>query len=296
VTGGLVRKLIVVGNNCVGVEYSRGTKTHRAEAKREVVLSAGAIGSAQLLLLSGIGPADDLRRLAIDVVVDLPGVGKNLQDHMIAGVTYSSTKPVPAGVNNHSEIVAALRTSNELPAPDVQLLGLDIPLQSPTVRGPENGYTITFTVLRPQSRGSIQLATADPETAPLIDPNYLGDERDMVGMLAGLRLTREVGQTKALAGWRDKEVLPGPDVRDESQERDYIRRIAGTYFHVAGTCRTGTDATAVVDPHLRVRGVGGLRVADASVMPTMVSANPNATVLAIAERAAWLISGRPFIG
>jgi choline dehydrogenase-like flavoprotein len=155
--------------------------------------------------------------------------------------------------------------------------------------GPANGYTIAFTTLHPHSRGAVRLASPDPATAPLIDPNFFGDDRDMVAMLTALGMAREIGRSPAFADWRDEEALPGPDVHDESELRDYLRRDADSYFHPVGTCRIGTDATAVVDPQLRVHGIDRLRVADASVMPSIPGANTNATVLAIAERAATLI-------
>jgi choline dehydrogenase len=274
------------------VEYSTGREVLTAEAAYEVILTAGSIGSPQLLLLSGIGPAAELRALDIDIQADLPGVGKNFQDHCLSGVVYSASRPVPDGVNNHADLLAVLRTSPELDVPDVQLLFMDLPFHPPTMTGPQNGYTIGFSYLRPYSRGSVVLASADPTTAPLIDPAYLTDERDMTGMVTALEMARGVGGSRALAEWRDSEVLPGPAAQDADELRAFLRRGVGTYFHPAGTCRLGSDPQAVVDTELRVHGISGLRVADASVMPTLVAANPNATVLAIAERAAAMISRR----
>jgi choline dehydrogenase len=291
VTDARVRSLTVFGARCTGVEYSFHGELHTAAAAAEVILCAGVIGSPHLLQLSGIGPADTLRSHRIDVVVDLPEVGDNLADHPFGSVVYTPAKPMPAGTNNHGDVFAVLRTHPALSAPDIQLLFLDVPYIRPTVPAPKEGFTIAFSVLRPHSRGSVMLASNDPEAAPLIDPGLLRDERDMRTMLGGLRLAREVGAAAALAEWRKEEVQPGPTVRAEAQERDYLRRSTGTYNHPVGTCRLGVDERAVTDLELRVRGLDGLRVADASVMPSIPGANTNATVLAIAERAAAIIGG-----
>ena len=286
----LLRRLILSGRRCTGVEYAIDGRSQMARAGREVILSAGAIGSAQLLMLSGIGPADHLRKLDIDVLVDLPGVGANLQDHPLGGITYSSTKPVPAP-NNHGDVIVVARTRPDLPVPDIHLVHLDIPFHPPTMTGPDNGYTIAFSFTRPHSRGSLRLASNDPTVAPLIDVNFLGDERDLAAMVTALRMAREVGEARALAEWRAEEVLPGARVQGDDELREYVRRVTGTYFHPVGTCRMGTDPLAVVDTELRVHGVDALRVVDASVMPEIVGANPHATVVAIAERGAALIAG-----
>ncbi|WP_377273083.1 GMC family oxidoreductase [Peterkaempfera sp. SMS 1(5)a] len=290
-TDALVHRLIVTDGRCTRVEYSVGTDIRRAYAHSETILSAGSIGSAHLLLLSGIGPADQLRDLGVDVVADLPGVGANLQDHPLAGIVYTAAQPVPPGRNNHGEIVAAVRTAPNLAAPDVHVFLVDIPYHPPWIQGPATGYTIVFSALHPYSRGSVRLAGADPATAPLIDPNFFGDDRDMVTMLTALDLAREIGRSPAFDDWRDQEAFPGPDAQDESELRDCLGRDADPYQHAVGTCRIGTDPAAVVDPRLRVYGIEGLRVADASVMPIIPGANPHATVLAVAERAAALVGG-----
>jgi choline dehydrogenase len=289
VTDALVRRLVVVDGRCAGVEYSVGGEVRQVYPEGETILSAGSIGSAQLLLLSGIGPAEHLRAVGVDLVADLPGVGANLQDHMLAGVIYAAAEPVPAGQNNHGEVFAAVRTTPDLAAPDIQVFLMDVPFHPPWMPGPAIGYTIAFTTLHPRSRGSLRLADADPASAPLIDPNYFGDDRDLAVMLTALRVAREIGSSPAFDEWRAEEALPGPDVRDETGLRDYLRRELDGYNHAVGTCRIGTDEAAVVDPQLRVRGIDRLRVADASVMPTIPGANTHATVLAIAERAATLI-------
>jgi choline dehydrogenase len=225
------------------------------------------------------------------VVADLPGVGANLQDQPWAGVTYAAARPVPLAQNNHADLIAAVRSTPDLAAPDIQLIFADVPYHPPAMPGPANGYTILFAALRPHSRGSVRLASPDPTTAPLIDPNLFGDDRDLVTMLTALAMARELGASPALAEWRDQEALPGSDVHDERELRDYLRHDTGPYWHPVGTCRIGTDPAAVVDPQLRAHGIDGLRVADASVMPSVPGANTNATVLAIAERAAALAGG-----
>jgi choline dehydrogenase len=288
-TGALVRRLVVADGRCAAVEYSVGGRVRRAYARSETVLSAGTIGSAHLLLLSGIGPADRLRAVGVDVVADLPGVGANLHDHPLAGVTYSAAQPVPRGRNSHGEVVAALRSAPDLSSPDLHVFLIDVPYHPPSLQGPANGYTIVFSALHPRSRGSVRLADADAAVPPLIDPDFYGDDRDMVTMLTALGMARELGGAPAFDHWRDKEVLPGPAVHGGSELRDYLRRGTDPYNHAVGTCRMGTDSAAVVDPQLRVHGVAGLRVADASVMPCIPGANPHATVLAIAERAAALV-------
>jgi choline dehydrogenase len=291
VTEARVRSLTVSGMRCTGVAYSRRGQRHTAGAAGEVILCAGVIGSPHLLQLSGIGPADALRPHGIDVLVDLPGVGDNLADHPFGSVVYTPAKRVPAGAGNHGDVFAVLRTDPELVAPDIQILFVDVPFIRPIDSAPREGFTIAFSALRPHSRGSVTLASSDPEAAPVIDPGLLTDERDMSTMLSGLRLAREIGGAQALAEWRKEEVQPGPTVRTEAQERDYLRASTGSYSHPVGTCRLGVDERAVTDLELRVRGIDGLRVADASVMPSIPGANTNATVLAIAERAAATIRG-----
>jgi choline dehydrogenase len=279
-----VKRLVFENGRCVGVDYG----THEtARANREVVLTAGAIGSPQLLMLSGIGPAAHLLEHGIAVRTDLAGVGGNLQDHPLAGITYAARQPLPPAINQHSDLIAMVRTAPGPAAPDMQLLFMDVPYCPPPLEAPEHGYTIAFSLMRPHSRGSVRLASADPSAAPLIDPNFLADPRDLDTMVAGLELARRVGEQNGLGAWRAEEIYPGPADQDL---KDFVRRVTGPYFHASGTCRMGDDSSAVVDRELRVRGVDGLRVADASVMPTLVGANPNATVLAIAERAADLIS------
>ena len=285
----LVTGLQLAGGRCTGVRYVRAGRQVAAAADREVILCAGAIGSAQLLLLSGIGPAGQLRRLGIDIVADLPGVGANLQDHPIILLSYATPVPLPPSQYNHGEMYAALRSQLAGGRPDLHLFPILLPLAPAGCAPPDAGYALVASVTRPDSRGSVRLADAAPQTRPLIDPGLLADDRDLDRMEEGARLVREAAARPGLAGLAQAEVWPGPDVRGAAGLRAYIRRGVGSYWHPAGTCRMGRDAGAVVDPELRVHGVAGLRVADASVMPTITNAHPNATVLAIAERAADLI-------
>jgi choline dehydrogenase len=249
------------------------------------VLSAGTIASPQLLMLSGIGPAGHLRQTGIPVRLDLPGVGANLHDHPMALISYGVREAFVPGPGRPMILTRSAPGSD----PDVQLSFSPAALE-PQWSGRREGFTVFFAVVAPASRGSIRLRDADPASYPLIDPAYLSAEADMDRMATGLRMARDIARAGALRGWRGDELYPGPAVASDEECRAYIRRATSTYFHPAGTCRIGTDDHAVVDTDLRVRGIDGLRVADASVMPSVVSANTNAAVLGIAERAAHLIS------
>ncbi|HEY4277042.1 MAG TPA: GMC family oxidoreductase N-terminal domain-containing protein [Conexibacter sp.] len=289
VTGALVRRLSVTDGRCWGVEYDRGGRAFRAGAVREVVLTAGTVGSAQLLLVSGIGPRAHLREVGVEVAVDLPGVGSNLHDHVSANVAFSASEaalPLLRRRGGLAGLVVVLRTDASVSEPDIQL-NIGGRLHDPAVtRGPAPGFSFFTSLMTPISRGSIRLLAPDIETPPSIDPNYLAQEHDIARLAAGVRFAREIGSGEGLRGLSEGEVLPGPQVQDEAAIRDYIRQAMTSYNHQVGTCRMGTDASAVVDPQLRVNGVTGLRVADASIIPSIPSANTNATVLAIAERAA----------
>ncbi|MEV0804267.1 GMC family oxidoreductase N-terminal domain-containing protein [Kribbella sp. NPDC050281] len=291
VTDALVERLLLDDDRCRGVQYRVGDETFVADCSGEVVLAAGTIGTPQLLMLSGIGPADHLRELGIEVVADLPGVGANLHDHPMCGLVYKSSQPVPPGVNNHGEVQGLMSTGIGAHGPDVQLMFVDVPLHAATVPGPDlgQGYTIAVALMAPYSRGSVRLASNDPGARPVIDPAYYADERDLDIVVAGLRIAGEIGAAPALTPWRGSEALPGPDVRGTEELRRYVRKNLRSYSHYAGTCAIGTDERSVVDVGLFVHGIRNLRVADASVMPSPISANTNATVFAIAERAAELI-------
>jgi choline dehydrogenase len=289
-TGATVTNMVVTHNRVAGVTYGRGASEQRSvHAEREIILCAGAIGSPRLLQLAGIGPAQHLGQQGIDVVADLPGVGANLADHPLAVLVYSASQPLPASANNHFDTLAAVRTDPASTTPDTHILFCNVPLPPRGRSAPAHGYSIEFAMLRPHSRGTVRLASSDPTAAPLVDPGFLIDERDVAFMLRAARAAREVGEAAALEPWRATEVIPGPLVSTDEQLRTYLRQSTGTYFHPVGTCRMGTDANAVTDAALRVHGVDGLRVVDASVMPSLPAANTNATVFAIAEKATDLI-------
>ncbi|MFD8418577.1 GMC family oxidoreductase [Streptomyces sp. NPDC059466] len=293
VTDALVHRVhLDTHGRCGGVEYAHGGDVVVARCTGEVVLCAGAVGSPQILLLSGIGSPRHLRDVGVPVTADLPGVGANLQDHPMSGIVYESARAVPPTVNNHAEVQGFIRTRPDLTGPDVQLQLVDMPLRAEGLPGPGDGegYTVLVALMTPRSRGSVRLAGAAPGTAPLIDPRYFDDDRDLDVMVSGLRAAREIGNGAPLASWRGREVLPGPgSVRDQDL-RAYLRGNLRSYSHYAGTCRMGSDDDAVVGVDLRVHRVQGLRVADASVMPSIPSANTNAAVYAIAERAAALMT------
>jgi choline dehydrogenase len=295
--GAVVHRLRFENSRCVAVEFAIDDVVQSVRVEREAVVAAGAIGSPQLLLLSGIGPAEQLEGLGIPVVVNLPGVGQNLQDHIQSRVIYSSKTSMHTAENGFCQEIAMLRSELALnDAPDMYLMLMDFPA-GPMVADhrfasslPEEGYTLAFSQYAPPaSRGSIRLAGSDPELAPIIDPCYYAEDSDLRAMTEYLSIARSIGEANALDPWRGAEIMPGPTAVDGPALRDYLRRSSGTSFHPAGTCRIGTDSLGVVDSDLCVHGVTGLRVTDASIMPDIVSANLNATVVAIAERIAeWI--------
>jgi choline dehydrogenase len=288
-TNCLVTGLRITHGRCTGVTYLREGTQAASASSAEVILCAGTIGSPQLLMLSGIGPASQLCALGIEVVTDSPGVGTNLQDHPMILTSYSSPAPLPASHYNNGEMYAALRSEFAGGYPDLHLFPILLPLAPAARQAPDPGFALVAAVMAPGSTGSVRLAATDPQVAPLIDPGFLTDEGDLDRLEAGVEIARRAAASDAFAAVRSAEVWPGPEIGTSAGVRDYIRRSVESYYHPVGTCRLGPDADAVVDLRLRVRGVDGLRVADASVMPTIPNANPNATVLAIAERAAELI-------
>jgi choline dehydrogenase len=255
----------------------------------DVIVSAGVIGSPHLLLLSGIGPADGLRPLGLDVRADLPGVGANLHDHMLATLLYSSARKIPEGKANNLEAHFFARSDPGMTAPDLQPLMSHFPMPVPGYEQPGygDGYAIVAGVIRPLSRGRLWLRSADPAEHPVIDPHYLEEQADVRALLASLKLCRETGEAKALSEFRAREIAPGPDVRTDAELIEYGLRNLITYHHQVGTCAMGIGNAAVVSPaDLRVYGVEGLRVADASVMPAVTSGNTNAPTIMIGERCA----------
>jgi choline dehydrogenase len=290
-TGAHAQRLLFEGERCTGVEILCDGELSRIRADGEVVVCGGTVESPKLLLLSGIGAADDLARLGIGVVADVPGVGRNLHDHLLSPVIHGASRPVPPPLPGlqplHSHLFAHSRPG--LPGPDIQPLFFHLPLYLEGMEGPPDGYTLMAGAIRPASRGTLRLASADPSAPPLIDPAFLACDVDVDALVAAIELCREIGGQAALDGWRDRELYPGPGVGTRAELRDYARRTAITYHHQVGTCKMGVDDQAVVDPELRVRGVEGLRVADASVMPSVSSGNTHAPTLMIGERAADLV-------
>ena len=293
-TGAQVTEIRVEDGRAVGVEFEQDGQRHTVDADAEVVVCAGAVNSPQLLMLSGIGPADHLAEHGIDPVVDLPGVGRNLQDHLFAFAVYERTAgpDEPAPSTNVGESGAFTRTSEDEPAPDLQYHFAPVYFMEHGFANPEEGvgFSISATQLRPESRGRITLASNDPFDDPAIDPRYLTDDRDMEVLLAGLKEAREIANASALDEYRGEEIWPGEDVQTDAELREHIRETCHTVYHPVGTCKMGGDDVAVVDDELRVHGVDGLRVVDASVMPTLVGGNTNAPTIAIAEKAADLVT------
>ncbi|OPX05335.1 hypothetical protein B1790_32645 [Mycobacterium sp. AT1] len=283
-------KLVIDGNRCLGVRYRRKGAIHTAYAENEVALSAGVVDSPRLLMLSGIGPAAELEAAGVVAAHDLPGVGRNLHDHPLCGIVYEATQPVPAGRNNYGEASLSFCSNGSLAGPDMQILFIHIPFHPPHLVGPTNGFTFGVTTV-PDARGTVRLRDADPDTPPLIDPNYLGAESDVRRIIHGVAIARDIAASAPFAPWRGREILPGPDATSEESLREYLAQATSTYYHPVGTCAMGIGDDAVVDAELRVRGVRGLRVADASIMPKIVSVNPGAAAIMVGEKAADLISG-----
>jgi choline dehydrogenase len=318
-TDALVTGIVIEAGRAAGVRYVRRGVEEVARADGEVILSAGAIGSPHLLLLSGIGPAEQLIEHGIRVTADSPGVGANLSDHPVVTATWHTPRtkglweqagPANLGrwrylrsgpmTSNIAEAGGFTRTLPSLPAPDVQWHVLPVPFERNGLGDPASrAVSILVTLIAVGSRGVVRLRTADPRHKPAIDPGYLYDSRDMDTLLSGLRMAREFAAAGPMAKLCTVELAPGPGVRTEDELREFVRRDLGTLYHPVGTCAMGGDSrlaasrlTSVVDPELRVRGVEGLRVVDASVMPVVPRGNTNAPVIAIAERAADLICGR----
>jgi choline dehydrogenase len=254
----------------------------------DVIVSSGVIGSPHLLLLSGIGPADDLSLLGIEVRADLPGVGENLHDHALATVLYGAAREIPPGTAQNLEAHFFAASDPDMVAPDLQPLMSHFPMPVEGYPAPDYGwgYAIVAGIIRPMSRGRLWLRSADPARPPALDPRYLEDPADVKALLTSLAMSREIGAAAALKDWRASEIAPGPDARTAGELLDYGMRNLITYHHQVGTCKMGIDRLAVTNPDLRVHGVDGLRVADASVMPAVTSGNTNAPTIMIGERCA----------
>jgi choline dehydrogenase len=282
-------RLVFAGTRCTGVEVARAGEVGVIEAGGEVVVSAGTLESPKLLMLSGIGPGEQLARFAIDVRVDLAGVGRNLQDHLLAPVLLASPRPIPGVLPGLSQHHAHLfwRSRPGLAVPDTQPLCFHFPMYDPEwMAGPQEAYTIHGGLIRSLSRGTVSLRSGDPTQPLAMDPRVLTAAGDVEALTSSVELCREIARQAALGEWTERELYPGPDVRTRAELRDYVRRVAVSYHHQVGTCRMGSDEEAVVDPQLRVYGVDGLRVADASIMPFVTTGNTNAPTFMIGARAA----------
>lgn len=308
-TGAQATRILFEGNRAVGVEYLHNGELKQARAEREVILSGGAINSPQLLLLSGVGPAQHISEMGLEMVADLPGVGQNLQDHPAIFVAYECTQPISlinglteAGMqefgatqtgpltSNVGEGGLFMRTRPELDRPDLQFHFAPNYFIEHGFSNPEgHGFTFGPTLLHPAGRGELKLNSTDPLAQPAITGNYLADEEDMRVFVEGIKLARRMAQTPAFDQYRGREVMPGPQVQTDQEIAEFVRKMVETLYHPVGTCKMGDDALAVVDSRLRVRGLEGLRVVDASIMPTIVSGNTNAPTIMIAEKAADFI-------
>lgn len=315
-TGAHVTKLLFDGKHVIGVEYLQGSETRQAHAKRELISSAGTFQSAQLLMLSGIGEADHLRSVGIEPIVDLKGVGQNLHDHV--GTSVQMTCPLPvtdykllssnfvkakAGLQylltrggplagNSTDAVAYLRSG----APGHDELDLKFYLV-PILTGngevvEEHGVTNLVILTRPESRGQLRLRSANPMDKPIIDANYLAEERDRDVLRRGVRIARDIFSQSAYDRYRGREYLPGAQIRSDAELDEYFRNTCNVNYEAVGTCKMGKDELAVVNDKLQVRGVEGLRVVDGSVMPRITTGDPSATIIMMAEKAADLLLQR----
>ena len=319
ITNALATGLVIEGGRAAGVTYLREGREETARAEAEVILAAGAVGTPQLLMLSGIGPADHLREHGIYVIADMPAVGANLIDHPCVPVIWST--PSVKGLwestrnrdfarwrlthkgpltSNLAEAGGFARSDPRLVAPDLQWHVLPVAFREQGLTdAASRAMTVLVTLVDVASRGRLMLASRDPRHRPLIDPGYLCDVRDLNALTAGVRMARDYGSAEPLSKIIAAELAPGDGIHTDHELRDFIRRSVVTIYHPAGTCAMGGDVgksasgyDSVVDPQLRVRGIKGLRIVDASVMPTLPRGNTNAPVIAIAERAADLIAGR----
>jgi len=288
-TGAQTTRLLFEGTRCVGVEYAQNGALKTARASGEVIVCAGAIESPKLLMVSGIGQPEQLRKFGIPLVSEVKGVGENFHNHVLTGVIYECKQPVPAGTQNLSESALFCKSEPGWVGPDIQLGFVHIPFSIIYGAGHPNSVSILPGVVRPLSRGWVRLASADPLEKPLVNPNYLGVHSDLVRLKDAVKLAREIFHTNAFADWIGDELMPGPQVESDEDLIEFTRNTADSYHHQAGSCKMGLDEMAVVDPNLRVYGVEGLRVADASVMPFVPSGNCHAAIMMIAERGADLI-------
>jgi choline dehydrogenase len=308
-TGAQATRVLFEGRRATGVRFLRNTHVREALASRGVILAGGAVLSPQLLLLSGVGPADHLRALGIPLIADLPGVGRNLQDHLSAAATYECTEPLtlinaekPRHLvdyllfkkgpltSNVGEALAFVRTDPDLALPDIEIISAPVYFMEHGYANPAgHGITIGVVLLRPKSAGHLELASPDPADPPRIHPNYLADPADLETLVRGLEIARRIAGAPALRAYRGREVWPGEAARSDADLAAHVRARGETLYHPIGTCRMGSDPLAVVDSGLRVRGLDGLWVADASVMPSLPGGHTHAATVMIGEKAADLL-------
>ncbi|UVO27496.1 GMC family oxidoreductase [Bradyrhizobium arachidis] len=313
-TSALGQRVLFEGRRAVGVEYRVGAEVRRARARKEIVLSSGAYNSPQLLQLSGVGPADLLRKHGIDVVLDAPGVGHDLQDHMQVRIVMRASQPVTLNdaINNPIRrtltgmryalfrqgwlTIAAgtagafFKTSPRLASPDIQVHFLPFSTDKMGEKLHDfSGFTASVCQLRPESRGTLRIKSADPLAPPEIRVNYMSTETDRTTNVEGLKILRKILNAKALKPFVVEEVDPGAKVATDAELLDFCRQRGSTIYHPTSTCRMGNDALAVVDQRLRVKGCEALRVVDGSIMPDLVSGNTNAPIIMIAEKASDMI-------
>ncbi len=318
VTDAYVLRVALAGKRATGVEISRKGRTETLTARREVIVAAGAIGSPTILMHSGIGPGDELRHHGITVAHDLPGVGRNLQDHVASGLRHTSPSAKTYGLSwralpflawsaieyalfrrgllasNVNEGGGFLRTDPSLERADLQYTFLPGHRPPPgKIVSPGHGYTLYSIVLRPFSRGQITLTGPDPMAKPHIDPRFFDDERDLDLLTRGVKIGRRILAAPAFDPYRGPEVLPGPEKDTDEKLKNFVRANSTTVYHPVGTCKMGNDPQAVVDAELRVHGIDSLRVVDASIIPTIIGGNTNAPVIMIAEKASDMILGKP---
>ena len=288
-TNSQATRLLFDGKRCVGVEYSQQGEIKVAYANREVIVCSGAIESPRLLLLSGIGQRAQLKEFDIPVVAEVPGVGENFHNHVLVGVISETLRPVPAPHQNLSESALFCKSNWDVAGPDLQIGFVHVPFDIILGKAHPNAVSILPGVVRPLSRGWIRLASKSPLEKPLINPNYLSAAVDRERLVQGVKIARQIFGTRAFSSWVKQELMPGPEVRTNQQLRNFVTKNADSYHHQAGSCKMGLDDMAVVDPQLRVNGVEGLRVVDASIMPAVPSGNCHAGVLMVAEKAADMI-------
>jgi choline dehydrogenase len=314
-----VTRIAIDKGRATRVHYVVDGREHTAHVEGEVVVSAGAIGSPQVLLLSGIGPADQLREHGVPVTLDLPGVGANLHDHLLVPLRFHTTKDTGhrstaahflSGMladvvfrrgwfgKTFLEGGAFVKANGSEPLPNLQMISIPWAYPEPNDDGPKPGkisrqhsFTMLPGLIYPESRGEVRLASADPFAAPIIDPHYLEEDADMQLLLRAIEIGREVARSQAMSPFVKSEATPGAGVTSEAELRAFVRLYGKTIYHPVGTCKMGIDERAVVDPELRVRGVDNLRVADASIMPKIVGGNTNAPAIMIGEKASDLIRG-----